>query len=457
MLALLLLPLLWAEPPPQIQLHVQESVSLQEGQCALVPCSFSFPGTPWSGPLHVSWFWDKDNTYYDLPVATNKPDQLVKAETRGRFLLQDSSANTCSLQVRHARRSDAGTYRLRVEGKWKERLKQSDKRLDLWVTALTEKPDIHFWELLASGHPTNLTCSLPGSCEGDSSPTFFWTGAALDPLDPQTHYSPVLTLTPRLQDHGTNLTCWVRPQGAQGATERTLQLQVSYSPQNLTISICGNDTALKSQRNGSSLSILEGQALHLFCEADGNPPAQLSWFRGSPAPNASCISNSSHLELPPVRVEDGGELTCRAENALGSALVSLNLSVLYPPQLLGPSCSWEADGLRCSCSARAHPAPSLRWRLGEGNSSDAYFTATAEGPWASSNLSLRGELNSDLRLSCEARNALGAQSIAVVLLPGQGPVPGTRLGWRGGCWRGRRAPSRGWGAFGSKFLRETRA
>ncbi|XP_004453067.2 sialic acid-binding Ig-like lectin 14 [Dasypus novemcinctus] len=253
----LLLPLLWAEPPPQIQLHVQESVSLQEGQCALVPCSFSFPGTPWSGPLHVSWFWDKDNTYYDLPVATNKPDQLVKAETRGRFLLQDSSANTCSLQVRHARRSDAGTYRLRVEGKWKERLKQSDKRLDLRVTALTEKPDIHFREPLAFGHPTNLTCSLPGSCEGDSSPTFFWMGAALDPLDPQTHHSPVLALTPRLQDHGTNLTCWVRPQGAQGATERTVQLQVSYAPQFTTTSFLLGD--LTKSPSGCPCRCLSGE------------------------------------------------------------------------------------------------------------------------------------------------------------------------------------------------------
>lgn len=96
-----------------------------------------------------------------------------------------------------------------------------------------------------------------------------------------------------------------------------------------------------------------------------------------------------------------------------------------PPQLLGPSCSWEDEGLHCGCSSRARPAPSLRWRLGEqlleenlSNASLAITSSSVE-PWTNSSLSLRGQLCSDLRLSCEAQNAHGAAS-ATVLLPGQG-------------------------------------
>lgn len=52
-----------------------------------------------------------------------------------------------------------------------------------------------------------------------------------------------------------------------------------------------------------------------------------------------------------------------------------------PPQLLGPSCSQEDEGLHCSCSSQARPAPSLRWRLGEGllegNFSNASFKVTS--------------------------------------------------------------------------------
>ena len=90
------------------------------------------------------------------------------------------------------------------------------------------------------------------------------------------------------------------------------------------------------------------------------------------------------------------------------------------------SLSQEDEGLRCSCSSRARPAPSLRWRLGErlleGELSNASFevASSSAGPWANSSLSLREGLSSGLRLSCEALNGHGAQSGSVLLLPGQG-------------------------------------
>lgn len=99
------------------------------------------------------------------------------------------------------------------------------------------------------------------------------------------------------------------------------------------------------------------------------------------------------------------------------------------PQLLGPWCSWEAEGLRCSCSSRARPVPSLGWWLGEGplegNGSDASFSvaSSSAGPWANSSLSLRGGPSSGLRLSCEARNVQGAQRASVLLLPDRAPAP----------------------------------
>ena len=104
-----------------------------------------------------------------------------------------------------------------------------------------------------------------------------------------------------------------------------------------------------------------------------------------------------------------------------------------PPQLLGPSCSQEDEGLRCSCSSRALPAPSLRWRLGEGllegelsNTSNASFevASSSAGPWTNGSLSLREGLSSGLSLSCEALNVHGARSGSVLQLPGQGSAEG---------------------------------
>ncbi|XP_014305218.1 sialic acid-binding Ig-like lectin 5 [Myotis lucifugus] len=427
MVPLLLLPLLWGgslqQQPPGYELRVQELVTVQEGLCVHVPCSFSFLGSPWSSStkLHSYWYRLRGNTNRDVLVASSSPDKPT--ETKGRFLLAEPRTNNCSLQIRDARWSDRGRYYFRVERGNSVGFSYQKKMLDLQVTALTEKPHIRVRELLESGRPTQLACSLPGACEGGRPLTFSWAGAAVDSLDPQNLSSSVLTFTPRPRDHGTNLTCQVKREGSLWTTQRTIQLNVSYAG-NLTIGVSfRNDTVFENLQN-TSLTILEGEALRLRCEADSNPSAELSWFWGPPGLNTTPISSTAILELPRVGPAQEGEFTCQARHPLGSHSVSLSLSVAYPPQLLGPSCSWEDQGLHCSCSSRAQPAPSLRWRLGaellEGNhgNESQVVSSSSEGPWTNSSLSLREGLSPDLRLSCEAWNVHGTHSASVLLLPG---------------------------------------
>ncbi|XP_005886599.2 PREDICTED: sialic acid-binding Ig-like lectin 5 [Myotis brandtii] len=344
MVPLLLLPLLWGgslQQQPGFELRVQESVTVQEGLCIHVPCSFSYPWSSWSSSskFYTYWYRKEDNMQYSKPVASNDPDKPAKEETKGRFLLPDTR-NNCSLHIRDARRSDATIYVFRME---RESMKYTykEKMLNLQVTALTEKPHIRIREPLESGRPTQLACSLPGACKGGRPLTFSWEGAAVGSLDPQNCSSSELTFTPRPGDHGTNLTCQVKREGSQWTTQRTIQLNVSYAPRKLTLGVSfRNDTAFKNLQT-TSLSILEGEALRLRCEADSNRPAELSWFRGSPGLNATPISSTAILELPRVGPAQEGEFTCQARHPLGSHSVSLSLSVVYPPQLLGPSCSWE--------------------------------------------------------------------------------------------------------------------
>ncbi|XP_077649452.1 sialic acid-binding Ig-like lectin 5 [Urocitellus parryii] len=435
MLPLLLLPLLWAgslQEDAGYKLQLQESVTVQAGLCALVPCSFSYPWSGWSAPskLYIYWIQEGDRSYYDGPVATNNPNMNVRTEYRNRFHLPgDVRDNNCSLLIRDAKNKDTGSYVLVADIGLDTRYIYRDKKLSLQVTALTEKPVILSREPLESGHPTNLSCRLPGSCEGGRPLQFSWTGAVTSSMAPGALQSSVLSLTPRPQDHGTNLTCQVKLRGSAVTTERTVQLSVSYAPQNLSVRILfGNGTAF-----------LEGQALVLRCAADSNPAAQLSWFQRSSTQNVSQVSDTGLLDLSRVGAAEGEAFTCRAQNALGSHSVSVRLS--YPPRLLGPSCSWEAQALLCSCSSCAWPAPSLHWRLGEGllegNSSNASLrvSSSSAGPWANSSLSLHGALSSDLRLSCEAQNAHGTQSATVLLLPGR-PGPGVLLAALGGAGAG---------------------
>ncbi|KAM5297528.1 sialic acid-binding Ig-like lectin 5 [Glossophaga mutica] len=143
-------------------------------------------------------------------------------------------------------------------------------------------------------------------------------------------------------------------------------------------------------------------------------------------------TNYSVLTFTPGPQHHGTDLTCQVALPGGEIRErTVQLSVTYLPQLQGPSCSWEDEGLNCSCSSSAQPAPSLHWRLGEGllewNPSNASYTVTSssEGPWANSSLSLRGELTSNLRLGCEAQNTHGKETVTVLLLPGR---PGHRTG-----------------------------
>ncbi|KAM4825027.1 sialic acid-binding Ig-like lectin 5 [Thomomys bottae] len=323
---LLLLPLLWAgslQEDSGLNLQVPEQVTVQEGLCVLVPCTFSYPWHKGTRPLYIYWFKSEYKARL-YPVATNNPQAKVETGTQDRFqLLKHSTGVNCSLSIRDARLSDTGSYFFQVQEGASAKYTYRDRRLNLEVTALTEKPVIHSRTPLQSGCPTQLTCSLPGSCQGGRPLTFSWIGDALKSVNPRKTHTPVLTFTPQAEDHNTSLTCRVELQGTT-TTERTILLNVSY-----------------------------------------------------------------------------------------------------PPQLLGPTCSWGAEGLHCTCASRTWPAPTLQWWLGEelldgdiGNAS-VTITSSSEGLWANSSLSLHKELGPNLRLSCEARNVHGAQSAWVLLLPGK--------------------------------------
>uniref|UniRef100_A0A8C0SJY2 Ig-like domain-containing protein n=1 Tax=Canis lupus familiaris TaxID=9615 RepID=A0A8C0SJY2_CANLF len=411
----LLLSLLWAwslQEDPGYELHVQDSVTVQEGLCVRVPCTVSYPqvGRHSATPAYGSWFRIKGNPKGEVLMATNKPARETKRKIKLPFHLSgDPGAGDCSLSITDARREHSGHYYFHLD-RGPMRHSYRSNMLIVSVRELTQAPDIWVKEPLESGCLSHLTCSVLGACDGVLAPTISWTGPALKPsgLGLEAYNSSEILLIPRPQDHGTNLTCRVTFKAGM-STQSTITLNVSYAPQNLGISISReNCTELKYPGNGSSLHVLEGESLFL----------------------------SPILDLPQVGVSEQGDFTCRAQNSLGSQHVSLHFSVVYPPRPLSPSCSWEGEALQCTCSSHARPAPTLRWRLGEGllerNHSNASLTVTssAEGPWANSSLSLRGPLGSGLRLSCEAWNAHGKQSTTVLLLPGLGALG---VNWAANC------------------------
>uniref|UniRef100_H2R5V6 Sialic acid binding Ig like lectin 7 n=1 Tax=Pan troglodytes TaxID=9598 RepID=H2R5V6_PANTR len=126
LLLLLLPPLLWGRERVEGQksnrkdysLTMQSSVTVQEGMCVHVRCSFSYPvdSQTDSDPVHGYWFWAENDISWKAPVATNNPARAVREETRDRFhLLGDPQTKNCTLSIRDARMSDAGRYFFRME------------------------------------------------------------------------------------------------------------------------------------------------------------------------------------------------------------------------------------------------------------------------------------------------------------------------------------------------------
>ncbi|KAM6153249.1 sialic acid-binding Ig-like lectin 8, partial [Erethizon dorsatum] len=194
---------------------------------------------------------------------------------------------------------------------------------------LTHSPDILIPGILEPGRPSTLTCSVPWACERGTPPIFSWVGASVSHLGPTITSSPVLTLTPRPQDHGTTLTCQVTLPAVNVTKRTTMHLNISYSPQNLTVTVIaqGASSAPTALANGSSLPVAEGQALRLLCAVDSHPPARLTWTWGNLVLCPSEPANPGLLELSPEHLRGGGEVTCRAQNSLGSQHVSLSLSL----------------------------------------------------------------------------------------------------------------------------------
>ncbi|XP_010374872.1 sialic acid-binding Ig-like lectin 10 isoform X4 [Rhinopithecus roxellana] len=360
-------------------IQVQESVTVPEGLCVSVPCSFKYPSKDWteSTPAYGYWFKAGTETSKGAPVATNDQSRKVEMSTQGRFQLTgDPSKGSCSLVIRDAQREDEARYFFRVErGRYVR------------------------YNFMNNGFFLKVT---------------------------------VLSFTPSPQDHDTDLTCHVDFSRKGVSAQRTVRLRVAYAPRDLVISIFRDNTSaleLQPQGNVPYLEAQKGQFLRLLCAADSQPPATLSWVL------QDRVLSSSHpwgprplgLELPGVKAGDSGRYTCRAENRLGSQQRALDLSVQYPPdnlrvmvsqanrtvlENLGNGTSLpvlEGQSLRLVCVTHSIPPARLSWTQGGQilSPSQPSDPGVLELP--------RVQMEHEGEFTCHAQHPLGSQHVSLSL------------------------------------------
>ncbi|XP_025223061.1 sialic acid-binding Ig-like lectin 10 isoform X4 [Theropithecus gelada] len=372
-------------------IRVEESVTVLEGLCVSVPCSFNYPSRGWteSTPAYGYWFkaGTETETSKDAPVATNDQNREVEMSTQGRFQLTgDPGKRSCSLVIRDAQMWDAAWYFFRVERGTYVRYNFKNNGFLLKVTG----------------------------------------------TKPTTSHFSVLSFMPSPQDHDTDLTCHVDFSRKGVSAQRTVRLRVAYAPRDLVISIFRDNTSaleLQPQGNVPYLEAQKGQFLRLLCAADSQPPATLSWVL------QDRVLSLSHpwgprtlgLELPGVKAADSGRYTCRAENRLGSQQRALDLSVQYPPENLRVMVSQanrtvlenlgngtslpvlEGQSLRLVCVTHSSPPARLSWTQGGQTvgSSLPSDPGVLEFP--------RVQVEQEGEFTCHAQHPLGSQHVSVSL------------------------------------------
>ncbi|XP_072463907.1 sialic acid-binding Ig-like lectin 14 [Notamacropus eugenii] len=339
---------------PGYGLVVSPSQKVEEGLCIYIPCTFFYPYS-WriSSKIYGYWFKKIPMINENVIVATNDQNSEVDKVAMGRFhLVGDPTKNNCSLSITDVQKKDSGRYFFRMERGLQDKFSYLSYTFHLYVTDLTQKPDIFLPAILEPGHPVTLLCAAPWVCREGTPPTFSWTGAAVSNLGPSrgTPYFSELTLTPRPQDHGTSFTCRMTFPGAGVRTETTIPLNVAYPVRDSEISVDReNGRDCPRILGPSCLWAEEGSLCTCSVQGDLAPPSLHWWVgesivHGNSSDNTFRVAHStnstwtnSSLVLA-KKLDPGLGIRCEGRNPDGTHSASVLL--LVPAFSVQENSSW---------------------------------------------------------------------------------------------------------------------
>ncbi|KAM5331532.1 hemicentin-2 [Glossophaga mutica] len=120
-------------------------------------------------------------------------------------------------------------------------------------------------------------------------------------------------------------------------------------------------------------SILEGQEVRLDCEADGQPPPEVTWLKdGGPlgwgvGPHLRFYLDGTSLVLKGLKASDAGAYTCMAHNTAGEDARLHAVNVLVPPTIeqgtedAGSLVRRTGEMVTLACPVRGSPPIHVSW------------------------------------------------------------------------------------------------
>ncbi|XP_073426699.1 sialic acid-binding Ig-like lectin 13 [Dendrobates tinctorius] len=375
---LVILPLFWKGvmcQVPVFDIRVNPSVSVQEGLCVTVPCTFTAESSNTFSNSFGYWIQVKERYSPYYIVATNVKSSDVKKPNF--HLMGNPDIGDCTLTITDARKEDNGTYYFRFEKSLYSTVKYNYRNAatTITVTDLTEKPIISDFGTLIAGVSKTLTCSPPRNCSA-ALLNFQWKMSNV--ADVWDMSSSTVTFTPSPNDQNESITCEMTNKNLM-TTRKTLLLDIDC-PTIITITW---DTGKKKQKSDNALKVDEGSSVYLRCLVESNLTYlryHVSWTDQKNHVLQNGTGKKLELGLENMTMEDTGVYTCSVmtECAINSANISI--SVQYPPrnmEITVQSSKGEelpanqsviinqTESVTLACKVDGIPPPSVVWVKGE--------------------------------------------------------------------------------------------
>ncbi|XP_032884067.1 hemicentin-1 isoform X2 [Amblyraja radiata] len=290
------------------------------------------------------------------------PPPIVTWFKNGRPVIQSSNirilANGQTLEITNAEISDTGQYVCKatnIAG-------QVDKNFHLNVHVpprIEGRAEENVSEII--NNPVTFACDATGI----PPPTLSWlkNGRTIENADSlEMHVlsggSKLQIVRSQLADSGS-YTCVAR--NVQGVAQKTYILTIQVPP-----SISGSEMS-------SEVSVLLGESVKLFCDADGIPRPSVQWLKdGKPLNDADVkrvrvSPDGSTLHINGTVTSDVGKYTCVATNSAGEEDRIFNLNVYVPPTIHGNQeenlelTTILDNSINIECMATGSPPPQLNW------------------------------------------------------------------------------------------------
>ncbi|KAM8734360.1 myelin-associated glycoprotein isoform 3-T4 [Acanthopagrus schlegelii] len=327
---------------------VPSSVKGLPGSCVVIPCSFNYPDPGWT-VTELTGMWLSDTNELIYHPEQSKTMQQYRSRTQ---LVGDLRHKSCSLKIDPLQESDRGPFFFRIEIKGHDKYSYKEKKVS--IAMISELTPISFSvkEGVTEGQNVSASCSVSHSCPS-SPPVFTWSLSGEAHVQPQQledgqwRATSTLTFHPTRVDHNKRLECTVTYHG--GRHHKTSKvLKVNYAPH------------VKVEYKSD---VKEGEAVHLKCSSDANPPASsYEWQNESGAR----LHQGNVFMLPNVSRQHTRALYCTATNTIGqgkSSPVQLNVSYAPHVKVEYKSDVKEGEAVHLKCSSDANPpASSYEWR-----------------------------------------------------------------------------------------------